>query len=113
MDVNFTRNRNEVLSLYGEGDNVVDNILIGDFQAASVNAAVGHPYGVIKGSTYVYHDNGQPIVRDNGYYMISPTSDNVIGDPNPEWIAGISNTLRYKGVSLSFLVDIRQGGEIF
>ncbi|QEC52052.1 TonB-linked SusC/RagA family outer membrane protein [Anseongella ginsenosidimutans] len=113
MDLNFTRNRNKVVSLYGEGDNKVENIIIGDFQAGSANAAVGYGYGVIKGSTYVYHENGQPIVRPNGYYEISSTSDNVIGDPNPDWIGGISNTLRYKGVSLNFLVDIRHGGDIF
>jgi hypothetical protein len=37
----------------------------------------------------------------------------VIGDPNPDWVGGINNTIRYKNLSLSFLVDARHGGDIF
>jgi hypothetical protein len=53
------------------------------------------------------------IVGANGRYVLTGSSNFVIGDPNPDWTGGISNTLRYKDFSLGFLVDVRQGGDIF
>jgi hypothetical protein len=35
-----------------------------------------------------------------------------IGNPQPDWLMGIRNTFGYKGFSLSFLWDIRQGGDV-
>ena len=36
-----------------------------------------------------------------------------IGDGNPDFIAGISNTLSYKGLQLYILLDWKQGGDIY
>ena len=36
----------------------------------------------------------------------------IIGNPNPDWLAGITNTLNYKNLSLSFFFDIKKGGDI-
>ncbi|MBT1703126.1 SusC/RagA family TonB-linked outer membrane protein [Chryseosolibacter indicus] len=113
VNVNFTRNRNEVISLYGEGDNAVTNYPIASLQGGvSLNAAVGHPYGVIRGKDFVY-TNGQRTVNAAGYYETSAASNIIIGNPNPDWIGGINNTFKYKGVGLNFLVDMRRGGDIF
>jgi hypothetical protein len=109
MNFNFSRNRNEVLSLYED----VQNLPIASFQGGvSLNAAVGHPYGVIRGNDFVY-TNGERTVNSSGYYMTSDRSDVIIGDPNPDWMGGFNNSLSYKGVSLAFLIDVRQGGDIF
>ena len=43
--------------------------------------------------------------------MTTTASNIIIGDPNPDWLGGINNTLSYKGLSLGFLIDIRHGGE--
>src|SRR5690606_12460591 len=72
MNLNFSRNRNEVLSLYGEGENEVRNVPIASFQGGvSVNAAVGEPYGVIRGRDFVYYDEAktQKLVNAQGYYV--------------------------------------------
>jgi hypothetical protein len=37
----------------------------------------------------------------------------VIGNITPDWTAGITNTLKYKGVSLRFLIDMKRGGDVF
>jgi hypothetical protein len=111
ITANWTKNVNEVISLYGDIENLT---LEGGLQGGvSVNARIGEPYGTIQGSDFVYHENGQPIVRSNGYYQISPTSDIVIGYINPDWIGGVNNSLSYKDLSLSFLVDFQKGGDIF
>ena len=102
-----------VKALYGEGEQQVKNVPIQTFQGGvSVNAAVGYPYGVIRGTDFIY-TNGQRTVNPSGYYRSTPSSANVIGDPNPEWLGGINNMFKYKNVSLSFLIDIRRGGDIF
>lgn len=113
VNLNYTRNRNLVKSLYGEGTGKVTNYTIGSPQGGiSLNAAVGHPYGVIRGRDYLY-TNGQPTVNAEGYYELSDRSDVIIGDPNPDWLGGINNAFNYKNISLSFLIDIRRGGDIF
>lgn len=35
-----------------------------------------------------------------------------IGNFNPDWTLGWSNTLTYKGFSLYFLIDTRMGGDV-
>ena len=110
MNLNFSRNRNKVLSLYEN----VKNLPLASFQGGvSLNAAVGHAYGVIRGTDFVYHENGGKIVNEDGYYISSGNASDIIGDPNPDWLGGVNNTLTYKGLSLSFLVDIRHGGDVF
>lgn len=113
LNLNFSLNRSLVKSLYGEGDNRVENIELGNFQGAiTSNVAIGEPYGVLRGTDFIY-TNGQPTVNEDGYYMSTSTSDIIIGNPNPDWLGGIGNSFRYKDLSLNFLVDIRQGGDIF
>jgi len=115
INLNWTRNRNKVVSLF-EGS---ENLLLATFQGGvSLNATLGQPYGTIRGSDFVY-TNGEKTVRTTGTaavigrYMTSTTSNEVIGNPNPDWIGGINNTFKYKNLSLSFLVDVRQGGDVF
>ncbi|GAB2965916.1 SusC/RagA family TonB-linked outer membrane protein [Hymenobacter coalescens] len=109
VNANWTRNQNEVISLEGG----VDNILIASYQGGiSTNATVGQPFGTLRGSDYIYKD-GQRVVGDDGYYLQTATSNNVIGNPNPKWNGGLANTLNYKGLQLYFLVDVRKGGSVF
>jgi TonB-linked SusC/RagA family outer membrane protein len=113
MNLNFTRNRNMVVSLYGEGSSEVLNYPLATLQGGvSLNAAKGYPYGVIRGKDFVY-TNGQPTVSSAGYYQTTTASNVIIGNPNPKWLGGINNSFEYKKVTLSFLVDIRHGGDIF
>ncbi len=109
INLNWSRNRNEVVSLK-EG---IDNLQLGSFQGGvSINAEVGQPYGIIKGSDFTYL-NGQRVVGANGRYVINSSSNNDIGNINPDWIGGVRNSLKYKDFSLSFLIDMQKGGDIF
>ena len=109
INLNWSRNRNEVVSL-AEG---IDNLQLGSFQGGvTINAAVGQPYGIIKGSDFTYL-NGERIVGTNGRYVQNTSSNNNIGNINPDWIGGIRNSLKYKDFSLSFLIDMQKGGDIF
>ncbi len=107
LDLNWFKNRNEVVSL---GENI-DNILIFSAWDVSINAREGQPYGAIVGTNFVYLD-GKKVVGPDGFYL-KTDEEEVIGNINPDWNAGIINTLRYKNLSLSGLIDIQQGGDIY
>jgi len=115
VSLNWAKNVNKVISLFTDAaGNEVQNLMLNDLQGnVSINARVGEPYGSIQSSDYVYHENGQPMISANGQYMTSETSDQVLGNMNPDWIGGINNKLKYKDFSLSFLIDWQQGGDIF
>jgi TonB-linked SusC/RagA family outer membrane protein len=109
ITVNWSKNQSRVMSLYDTSK----NLLITSFQGdVTLNAAVGEPYGTLRGSNFVYL-NGQKVVGDDGFYKFAPTANEIIGNINPDWIGGISNTFKYKNLALSFLIDVRQGGDVF
>lgn len=110
VSLNFARNRNTILSL-NEGSDALE---LGSFQGGiTSNAIPGQPYGVLRGTQFVYHKNGQKMVDETGHYLKTPTSNQNIGNVNPDWTAGLSNSLRYRDLSLSFLIDVRKGGNVF
>lgn len=111
MDVNFTKAKNKVVALPAD----TKTIQLGSFQGGlTIQATKGQPYGVLYGTDYIYDDNGNKTVDpDTGYYMQTPTSNNVIGDTNPDWLMGISNSFSYKHFTFSFLIDFQKGGSLF
>lgn len=115
IDLNWARNRNKVLDLGG-----IDNLQLGSFQGGvSINAALNEPYGTIRGSNFVYADGHEGdanyrMVNAAGRYLFSATSSEIIGNVNPDWTGGVYNTFTFfKSLSLGFLIDIRQGGDIW
>ncbi len=108
MNVNWAKNENEVKELFSG----LSNVLITSAWDVTVNAAVGQPFGVIKGTDFVY-TNGKKTVDSRGYYMKTDDTDLVIGNIQPDWNAGITNSFSYKGFSLRALIDIQQGGDIY
>lgn len=110
VTVNWSRNRNKVISLPAG----LENLQLGSFQGGiTINAAPGEPYGAIKGTDFIYL-NGQPVINQStGRYLETGTSDNIIGNINPDWIGGIRNNITYKNLALSFLIDMQKGGDIF
>ncbi len=106
MDINFTRNRSMVTSLPNDGINLAE------FSAISSVALVGQPFGVFRGTMYSRNEEGRMIIGSDGWPLISPVQG-VIGDPNPDWLSGISNSVTYKGFNFSMLWDIRKGGDVW
>jgi TonB-linked SusC/RagA family outer membrane protein len=58
---------------------------------------------------------GQPdgalYIAANGFPITDP-NERAIGNPWPDWTAGLSTALTFKGVQLSAFLDHRQGGEV-
>jgi len=110
LSINWSKNINEVISLYPG----IDNLQLGSFQGGiTINATVGQPYGMIQGIDYVYEGGQRVINKDNGRYIKTSTSNNNLGKVSPDWKGGILNSLTYKNWRLTALVDISQGGHIW
>jgi TonB-linked SusC/RagA family outer membrane protein len=116
INLNWTRNRNEVIALFKDASGQeAKNLSLSNFQGGiTINASLGEAYGTIRGTNFVY-TNGEKTIGTNGRYIKANggSSNEVIGNINPDWLGGINNSFRYKNVSFSFLIDIRQGGSVF
>ncbi|WP_390450779.1 SusC/RagA family TonB-linked outer membrane protein [Chryseobacterium sp. Alg-005] len=105
---NFTRNRNKLVELQGDLQNY---ILTNAPFRVQLAAQVGEAYGVILGTDFVYDANGNKVVDENGFYKASEIKP--LGSTLPDYNMGFRNTFRYKNLSLSFLIDVQQGGKYF
>jgi len=109
INVNWTKPKNKVLSLYGNEPSYAITSYQNNIQEV---AEVGKPYGVIRGSDYTYI-NGQRVISAAGTYVDSSNSLSDIGNIQPSWYGGINNSFSYKNFSLSFLIDVHQGGQLY
>ncbi|RMG59564.1 MAG: SusC/RagA family TonB-linked outer membrane protein [Bacteroidetes bacterium] len=105
---NFTAYENIVEELAPN----IQEIGLAGFVSTSSRVVVGEPYGAIWGDAFRKNDAGQLIIDDDGWPILDPNKQ-VMGDPNPDWLLGLRNTFSYKGLSLSALIDIRQGGDVW
>lgn len=105
---NFARNRNKLVNLYQDLQNY--RLTNAPFRTQLV-AQVGNAYGAILGTDYVYDANGNKVIDENGFYKASDIKS--LGSILPDYNMGFRNTVKYKSLSLSFLIDIQQGGKYF
>ena len=105
--VNFAKNESLVVEL-APG---LNTYVLWTDRGASLEARVGQPYGSIYGVKFARTEDGQ-IIFKNGYPTTLP-GQHVIGNITPDWLGGISNTISFKGVTVSALIDIKKGGDIY
>ena len=107
--VNWSKNTNKVLSLY----NGVQRIVVGSFWGVSVTADSGQPYGNLVGTKWMRDNQGHIVVDSASGLPIRDSRQVVLGNYNPDWVGGITNTLTYKNLSLSFSFDGQLGGKVY
>lgn len=106
---NWNKNINKVVSLAPNIDYYQFAALQG---GGSIGAVAGGSFGTIRGSDFIYL-NGKRVVGSDGNYLVTNSFNNVIGNEIPDWIGGVVNNFRYKNFSLSFLISVRAGGDIY
>ncbi|MCW9708549.1 SusC/RagA family TonB-linked outer membrane protein [Fodinibius salsisoli] len=124
--VNYSRNRNEVISIR-EG---IESIFLGSSfgyggSRASIRLVEGEPFGNIYGTSYArYYPDGEPedqlyvdedrtvLIGEDGFPVVD-NDQKVLGNAFPDWIGGIYNGFSYKNVDFSFLIDIQQGMDVY
>jgi len=108
--VNYAKNISKVEIL--DYDKQIQNYTIGTSGGVDVLASVGQAYGALYGTAYLRDANGNIVVGANGLPKADPQK-RVLGHYTPDYTGGVTNTLSYKNLELSFLVDASVGGQIF
>lgn len=112
--VNFNKMWNEVLLLPDHIRNadfyISDTWLVGNMRSG---VKQGLPTTTLTGFGYARNNRGDILINPaNGLPVIDGTFT-VRGDRNPDFTTGFLNSFRYKNISLSFLWDLKVGGDIF
>ncbi len=108
IDANFSAYDNVVEEL---AENV-ESITLAGFTSTSSRVLPGESYGAIFGSRYARNENGDVLIGDNGFPLVDP-QDGVIGDPIPDFTVGVRNTFSFGNFSVSALIDVREGGDVW
>ncbi|PWG82750.1 SusC/RagA family TonB-linked outer membrane protein, partial [Pararcticibacter amylolyticus] len=114
MDINWAKNSSKVTDLY---EDPITNQKLESFNITSewsltVDAIPGEAFGVMRGTAFQRDDSGAIIVGSDGLPKFTSTPQ-VLGNVTPDWVGGISNSFSYKKFQLSFLIDMRKGGDVF
>jgi TonB-linked SusC/RagA family outer membrane protein len=83
-----------------------------DWWGAQLYARKGEPLGQLVGSDFRRDPDGNIIVSASAGVPLWDDNQ-VIGNVNPDWRAGLSNEFSYGGARLSVLFDMRQGGQVY
>lgn len=111
INANFTHNRNLVKKLA----NGVDEIVIQNLFSGGITPVLrpGKEYGVMRGTVDLRDDEGNLLIDPSNGQLIRSLEPEIVGNPNPDFIAGLTNTFSYKGITLSAVFNWRQGGDIY
>lgn len=71
---------------------------------------VGQPYNIFYGNRYARNAQGTMLVSDTGLPIVN--DQGIVGDPNPDFLAGINNSFRFKNWTLNFFFDMKKGGDV-
>jgi TonB-linked SusC/RagA family outer membrane protein len=109
INLNYSKNDNEVTKLAPGVDQLS---LEAAFTGIGSYAIVGQPNGAFFGSKWQRNTAGDLVIGANGL-PLKEALEGYIGNPFPDWLGGIRNTFSYKGLSLTGLLDIRQGQSLW
>ena len=122
---NLSANRNRVTSIDGTRNEILTTSgNIGSFTNASilrVGEPIGSFYGYFFDGIYQTGDNvptgkvpGDVRYRDlTGEGNVSAADQNIIGNPNPDYLFGLTNNFRWGNFDLSVFVQGVQGNDLF
>ncbi|WP_367865352.1 SusC/RagA family TonB-linked outer membrane protein [Pedobacter sp. WC2423] len=108
--INYSMNRNKILALSPE---ITEFTLSGASGANYVSKfKEGGSFGDIYGTSLKRDDQGRVLIIDGKPTAADGGNSTFLGNANPKWQLGWSNSFNYKNFSLSFLVDGKFGGRV-
>jgi hypothetical protein len=103
MTLNYTRIRNKVTRIFGNTPQL---------QIGQTWAFLGKPYGVFYSPGYLRDSSTHEIIVDAGGLPITTQNNEVIGNLQPDFLAGVNNNFTLKNFTFGFFLDYRKGGDI-
>jgi len=100
--------------------NRITNLVGYDYHSGISSIMEGYPLGVFYTKKFAGVDpaNGDALFYTDATsltktYILSHAGSQVVGNPNPKFFGGITNSFTYKGFDLSFMLQFVYGNDIF
>lgn len=106
--VNFQKTKNKVTRL------PLPEFYNADSWLASYRASLyrNYPTTTIGGQDYQRNSKGEVLIDPTNGYPIVNANYVSIGDRNPDFVMGFTNTFSYKNFRFSFTLDLKKGGDV-
>lgn len=108
VSLNLARNRSKVMSLYPD----INSLSLFATGETAIEARPGLPFGNIVGRRFRRNEHGEILLSQNGTWQ-AESETSVLGNVQPDYLAGVTNDFYYKGLSFGVLIDMSLGGEVF
>ncbi len=107
----FTHNRNVIEELTAG----TDEIQFGSGFSGGVISThrPGQEYGLLLGTVAARDDEGNLLIDPSNGQLLQALDRLIIGNPNPDFIAGLSNSFSFKGARLGVVFEYRHGGDLY
>ncbi|WP_431242277.1 TonB-dependent receptor domain-containing protein [Flavobacterium sp. P21] len=107
--INYSHNKNVVKEL---PDNIGNRVNLTEAGVNSYRYALieGRPYGVIEGINFKKDAQGRILLNDDGTFQ--KTDFEEVGNSNPDFMLGFSNSFKYGAFFANVLIDGRFGGDV-
>lgn len=106
--VNYSKNNNKIVRLTEE----VKSAILVDDRAAQIRADEGGSFGDMYVKDWERDSQGRRLVDNTGAPILTAGRDVFLGNYNPDYMLGVTNTFTYSNFSLNFLIDYRNGGYV-
>ncbi|GGK66602.1 SusC/RagA family TonB-linked outer membrane protein [Rufibacter glacialis] len=122
IGTNFTALETEVVSLAPGLDqfslttgfvNPTTGTASAGFSGLSPLLQPGQPFGILQGSTFRRTPEGQLIIDATNGLPIVDANPQIIGDPNADWWASLSNNFTFKGFTVGAMLQYVHGGDFY
>jgi TonB-linked SusC/RagA family outer membrane protein len=112
MTVNWSKMAGKVIEM----PDALDQISYYDNTVGSLRVREGSKLGELWGYDYDRAPDGQLLIQSDGFPRARNTGAGVqpvpYGNALPDWVGGWTNTISWKGLSLSALMEWRHGGDV-
>lgn len=110
----FTKNKNIVEELIAGTDRLQLRGVLGGSSSINPYLEPGMPFGYLRGDVSARDSaTGQLLIDPVSGNPITSLTPGYLGNPNPDYKLGITNTITYKNFFLSVLFDMTKGGDIY
>lgn len=109
ISVNYSKNTNKIKELHPDSK----RFILANTDFVNIVATEGSTYGDLYGRAYQRDEQGRKIVDENGLPLLESDMNTKIGNYLPKWTGSMIHSFTYKNISLSFMLDMRYGGDIF
>ncbi|HZG26462.1 MAG TPA: SusC/RagA family TonB-linked outer membrane protein, partial [Chitinophagaceae bacterium] len=103
-----------VRGIFTQNKNIVEELREGVERFSQFNVLTelspyleaGQPFGYLRGTRSLRDEQGNLLINQATGQLINAPEQGLIGNPNPDYKMGITNTFNYKGVFLGVLFDM-------